>query len=237
MGGCTEVTGLLALMLLHHAPSPARTTAGGQLVPLAEQDRSRWDTGLVREGIALLQGALAQDRLGEYQAQAAIAALHADAQLAEETDWVQIREWYDELVRLTPSPVARLKRAVAVGEAEGPAAGLAAVAEVPEGVPRRIAVQAYLHTRAGDVRRGADLYARAAREATRTAERDHLTREAARLRSQLRPTGGGSGAGGPFARGVVETLSPDRRRMVTRIPPALPSVGRVRTTPSREKDP
>ena len=115
-----EVAGLLALMLLHHARRPARTGPGGRLVPLAEQDRGRWDVGLITEGVDVLQAALSRDRLGEYQAQAAIAALHADARTVEETDWVQIVEWYDELVRLTGSPVARLNRAVAVGEADGP---------------------------------------------------------------------------------------------------------------------
>ena len=84
----------------------------------------------------MLQAALARDRLGEYQAQAAIAALHADAQTAEETDWVQIVEWYDELVRLSDSPVVRLSRAVAVGEADGPQAGLPALAELDPTLPR-----------------------------------------------------------------------------------------------------
>ncbi|MFN8536326.1 MAG: DUF6596 domain-containing protein [Thermomicrobiales bacterium] len=102
-----EVAGLLALMLLHHARRAARTGPDGRLVPLAEQDRSRWDTRLIAEGVDVLQAALARDRLGEFQAQAAIAALHADARTAEETDWAQIVEWYDELVRLTDSPVAR----------------------------------------------------------------------------------------------------------------------------------
>ena len=122
-----EVSGLLALMLLHHARRAARTTPDGTLVPLAEQDRSRWDTALITEGVAILQAALARDRLGEYQAQAAIAALHADAQTVDETDWVQIVEWYDELDRLTDNPVVRLNRAVAVGEADGAQAGLAAL--------------------------------------------------------------------------------------------------------------
>ena len=84
----------------------------------------------------MLQAALARDRIGEFQAQAAIAALHADAQAAEETDWVQIVEWYDELVRLTGNPVARLNRAVAVGEADGPRAGLAALGELDPALPR-----------------------------------------------------------------------------------------------------
>ena len=145
-----EVAGLLALMLLHHARRPARTGPDGRLVPLAEQDRSLWDTRLIAEGVDVLQAALARDRLGEFQAQAAIAALHADARTAEETDWVQIVEWYDELVRLTDSPVARLNRAVAVGEADGPRAGLAALAELDPALPRHTAVAAYLHERDGD---------------------------------------------------------------------------------------
>ena len=140
-----ETAGLLALMLLHHARRPARTRPDGSLVPLAEQDRARWDTSLIAEGVAILQAALGRDRLGEFQAQAAIAALHADAPRAEETDWVQIVGWYDELLRLTGSPVVALNRAVAVGEADGPAAGLAALAAVDPGLPRHTAASAYLH--------------------------------------------------------------------------------------------
>jgi len=181
-----EASGLLALMLLHHARRAARTTPAGALVPLAAQDRSRWDTALIAEGVAILQAALAHDRLGEYQAQAAIAALHADAQQADETDWVQIVEWYDELDRLTDNPVVRLNRAVAVGEADGPQAGLAALAQVDPAVPRYTAVQAYLQERAGDRALAARLYAAAARAATNRAERDHLTRQAARLHGTLR---------------------------------------------------
>ncbi|MFB8202511.1 RNA polymerase sigma factor [Kitasatospora purpeofusca] len=176
-----EVAGLLALMLLHHARRAARTTPDGALVPLAEQDRSRWDTSAIAEGVAVLQGALARDRLGEFQAQAAVAALHADAPTAGETDWVQIVEWYDELLRLTDSPVVGLNRAVAVGEADGPRAGLAALAGVDAAVPRRTAAAAYLHERAGDRATAARLYAEAARAASNLAERDHLTRQAARL--------------------------------------------------------
>jgi RNA polymerase sigma factor (sigma-70 family) len=177
-----EAAGLLALMLLHHARRASRTTANGRLVPLAEQDRSRWDVRLIAEGVEILQAALARDRLGEYQAQAAIAALHADARHAKETDWVQIVEWYDELVRITESPVARLNRAVAVGEADGAHAGLAALAEVDPSLPRHTAVAAYLHEKAGDTGLAADLYVESARAATNAAERDHLTRQAARLR-------------------------------------------------------
>ncbi|MEV4799305.1 DUF6596 domain-containing protein [Nonomuraea sp. NPDC049421] len=183
MIGHEEVAGLLALMLLHHARRAARTDSGGGLVPLAEQDRRLWDTRMIAEGVEVLQAALARDRLGEFQAQAAIAALHADAQKAEETDWVQIVEWYDELVRLTGSPVARLNRAVAVGEADGPRAGLAALAELDPALPRYTAVAAYLHERDGDPATAARLYAEAARSAPSLAERDHLIRQAARLRS------------------------------------------------------
>jgi RNA polymerase sigma factor (sigma-70 family) len=177
-----EVGGLLALMLLHHARRAARTDAAGRLVPLAEQDRSRWDPALIAEGVEILQNALARDRLGEYQAQAAIAALHADARRFEETDWVQIVEWYDELVALTGSAVARLNRAVAVGEADGAPAGLAALTEVDPGLPRHTAASAYLHEKAGRLAEAADLYAAAARAASNLAERDHLTRRAAALR-------------------------------------------------------
>jgi predicted RNA polymerase sigma factor len=181
-----EVAGLLALMLLHHARRPARIASDGRLVPLAEQDRSLWDTKLIAEGVEVLQAALARDRLGEFQAQAAIAALHADAPAAEETDWVQIVEWYDELVRLTDSPVARLNRAVAVGEADGPRAGLAALAELDPALPRYAAASAYLHERDGDLVTAARLYAEAARLAPNLPERDHLTRQAARLNTRLR---------------------------------------------------
>lgn len=176
-----EVGGLLALMLLHHARRTSRRTATGELVPLAEQDRSLWDTSMVAEGVDILQFALARDRLGEYQAQAAIAALHADARSAQETDWTQVLEWYDELAALTDSPVVALNRAVAVGEVDGPLAGLRALAAVDGSVPRHAAVAAYLHERAGDLAQARDLYAVAARAATNAAERDHLTRQAARL--------------------------------------------------------
>jgi RNA polymerase sigma factor (sigma-70 family) len=176
-----EVSGLLALVLLHSARRAARTAPDGSLVPLAEQDRGRWDTALIAEGVEVLQAALARDRLGEFQAQAAIAALHADARTAAETDWVQIVEWYDELVRLTDSPVVRLNRAVAVGEADGPRAGLAALAGLDESLPRHTAASAHLHERDGDLVTAARLYALAAERATTLAERDHLTRQAARL--------------------------------------------------------
>ena len=179
-----EVSGLLALMLLHHARRAARTAGDGSLVPLADQDRSRWDAGTIAEGVRILQAALARDALGEFQAQAAIAALHADAPSAAETDWVQIVEWYDELVRLTGSAVVRLNRAVAVGEADGPRAGLAALAGLDPGLPRYAAASAHLRERAGELDAAARLYAEAARAAGNPAERDHLYRQAARLNAR-----------------------------------------------------
>ena len=181
-----EVSGLLALMVLHHARRASRTLADGELVPLAEQDRSRWDTDAIAEGVAILQAALTRDQLGEFQAQAAIAALHADARTAAETDWVQILEWYDELAALTDNPVVRLNRAVAVGEADGPRAGLAELAALDESLPRYRAVAAYLHERDGDGAAAARLYAEAAQAATSIPERNHLTRQAARLNSARR---------------------------------------------------
>ncbi|MET0275257.1 MAG: DUF6596 domain-containing protein, partial [Acidimicrobiia bacterium] len=181
-----EVHGLLALMLLHHARRASRTRPDGSIVPLAEQDRSLWDTELIAEGVAVLHAALARDRLGEYQAQAAIAALHADAPHVDATDWVQIVEWYDELLRVADTPIVRLNRAVAIGEADGARAGLAALAAVDESVPRHEAVAAYLHEKDGNLELAARLYADAARNAPNQAERDHQTRQAARLNEQLR---------------------------------------------------
>lgn len=176
-----EVAGLLALMLLHHARRDARWANDGSIVPLTDQDRSRWDTQLIAEGVAVLRAALAHDRLGEYQAQAAIAALHCDAPSPAETDWPQVLEWYDELLRLTGSPVVALNRVVAVGEVDGPQAGLQALEDVPLDVPRRTAVAAWLHERAGNLQAAGTFYAEAAASARNAAERNHLTKQAARL--------------------------------------------------------
>src|SRR5919202_402538 len=124
-----EARGLLALMLLNHARLPARFDAEGRIVTLDRQDRGLWDTRQIAEGVRVLQSALAVQRPGRYQIQAAIAALHDDAASAEETDWPQILAWYDDLVALTDDPVRRdpaavLGRAVAVGHVLGAAAGL-----------------------------------------------------------------------------------------------------------------
>lgn len=176
-----EVAGLLALMLLHHARRAARRTPDGALVPLADQDRSRWDTAMIGEAVGILQGALDRDALGEYQVQAAIAALHDDAARAEETDWVQILEWYDELVRLSPSPMVLLNRAVAVGAADGPLAGLRALEPLDPALPRHDAVAAWLHEQAGNTAEAARLYVIAAGKAPNLPENNHLLKQAARL--------------------------------------------------------
>jgi predicted RNA polymerase sigma factor len=141
---------------------------------------------MIREGVDLLQVALARKRLGEYQAQAAIAALHDDASSADETDWTQILEWYDELLQLTDNPIVALNRAVAVGETDGPLAGLRILESLPPDLPRRDAAEAYLNERAGNLADAARLYATAAGQASTTAERDHLTRQAARLNTHTR---------------------------------------------------
>jgi RNA polymerase sigma-70 factor (ECF subfamily) len=125
-----EAKGLLALMLLHEARRVTRTTPDGDLVRLEDQDRSLWDRGLIAEGGALVEEALRSRRFGPYTVQAAIAALHAEAPTGADTDWPQIAALYDVLVRIEPSPVAELNRAVAVAMRDGPARGLALVDEL-----------------------------------------------------------------------------------------------------------
>src|SRR5262249_13868589 len=119
-----EVTGLLALMLLTDARRAARTGTGGALVLLADQDRSRWDRGLIAEGQALVRQCLRRGQPGPYQIQAAISAVHSDAPTAADTGWAQILQLYDQLSTVSPSPVAALNRVVAVAEVHGPAAAL-----------------------------------------------------------------------------------------------------------------
>jgi RNA polymerase sigma-70 factor (ECF subfamily) len=122
-----EAVGLLALLLLTEARRPARTAADGSMVRLADQDRSRWDRSLIAEGHALVRACLRRDAPGPFQVQAAIAAVHADAASAAETDWAQVVALYDQLLALRPTPVVALNRAVAVGELEGAPAALAAL--------------------------------------------------------------------------------------------------------------
>jgi RNA polymerase sigma-70 factor (ECF subfamily) len=122
-----EVIGLVALMLLHESRRAARTSADGELILLDEQDRSRWDRGLIAEGIALVERALGTRRFGPYTLQAAIAAVHAEAPTADATDWAQIVGLYDVLIKADPSPVVALNRAAAVAMRDGPAAGVALI--------------------------------------------------------------------------------------------------------------
>jgi RNA polymerase sigma factor (sigma-70 family) len=186
-----EARGLLALMLLNHARLPARLDAQGRIVTLDHQDRGRWDTREIAEGVRVLQSALAEQRPGRYQIEAAIAALHDDAASAEETDWPQILAWYDDLVALTDDPVhkdpaAVLARAVAVGHVLGATAGLRETDRLHDVLGERHrwhAVRGHLYELAGDLTSAAAAYAEAARLATDVAERDHLVRQAARVRA------------------------------------------------------
>jgi predicted RNA polymerase sigma factor len=180
-----EVSGLLALMLLTDARRPARTGPHGELVPLAEQDRTRWDQALIAEGVALLTSVLPRRAVGEYQLQAAIAAIHDEAATAEQTDWPQILALYGLLERMTGNPMVTLNRTIALAMVEGPAAGLAALAGLDSRLPdhyRLDAVRAHLLEMAGDPSSATTLYLRAAGRTTSLAERDYLTAKAARAR-------------------------------------------------------
>jgi RNA polymerase sigma factor (sigma-70 family) len=186
-----EARGLLALMLLNHARLPARVDPEGRIVTLDRQDRALWDRREIAEGVHVLQSALAVDRPGRYQVEAAIAALHDDAASAEETDWPQILAWYDDLVALTDDPVrqdpaAVLARAVAVGHVLDGAAGLRETDRLREVIGERhrwYAVRGHLYELSGDLPAAGAAYAEAARRATNVAERDHLVRSAARARA------------------------------------------------------
>jgi RNA polymerase sigma factor (sigma-70 family) len=204
-----EARGLLALMLLNHARLPARLDAAGRIVTLDRQDRSRWDTREIAEGVRVLQSALALARPGRYQIEAAIAALHDDAASAAETDWPQILAWYDDLVALSDDPVRRdpaavLGRAIAVGHVHGPAAGLRETDRLREVLGDRHrwhAARGHLHELGGDPAAAGAAYAEAARRATNVAERDHLIRRAARARAATAARAPSRGAPGRSGRG------------------------------------
>ncbi len=179
-----EARGLLALMLLTDARRPARTGPGGALVPLTEQDRTRWDRSLIAEGTALLTDALATAPVGPFQVQAAIAAVHDEAGQPQDTDWPQILGLYDLLHHLTPGPMVALSRSVAVAMVHGPRAGLAqvdAVAPDLAGHHRLFAVRAHLHELAGDPAAAREDYGRAARATLSLPERRYLEARAAAL--------------------------------------------------------
>lgn len=181
-----ESSGLLALMLLTDARRSARTLPDGGLVPLAEQDRSLWDTAQIQEGVGLLTSTLGKAPVGPYQLQAAIAAIHDEAPKAEDTDWPQILALYDVLERIAPSPVVTLNRAVAVAMVKGPLAGLAVLGTV-EADPqltrshRLDAVRAHLLELTGDAPAAREAYLRAASSTASLPERRYLAARAARL--------------------------------------------------------
>ena len=181
-----EVAGLLALMLLTHSRRATRTGPHGELVVLADQDRRLWDRALIDQGVALITSALSKAPLGPYQLQAAIAAVHAEAATADETDWREILGLYDLLVALSPSPMTRLNRVVALAMVDGPAAGLLAL-DTAAADPtiadhhRTHAVRAHFLEDVGDTTGARNEYELAARLTHSIPERQHLLRRAARL--------------------------------------------------------
>jgi RNA polymerase sigma factor (sigma-70 family) len=183
-----EVAGLLALMLLIDARRPARTGAGGELIPLAEQDRSRWDRAAIAEGVALVSEVLPRRHLGPYQLQAAIAAVHDEAPSAADTDWPEILGLYDLLTRLAPSPVVSLNHAVALAMVQGPDAGLEQLAKLDVegglvGNHRLDAARAHLLEMAGDRAGALAAYQAAAAGTLNVPERRYLQLKAAGLQT------------------------------------------------------
>ncbi|UOZ04066.1 RNA polymerase sigma factor [Amycolatopsis sp. WQ 127309] len=184
--GDGEVAGLLGLLLLTDARRRARTAPDGSLVPLSEQDRTRWNTEAIAEGVALVTGALSRGPIGPYQLQAAIAAVHDEAPTAAATDWPQILALYTVLERVAPNPTVTLNRAVAVAEVHGPAAGLALLDAVSaderiSASHHLVSVRAHLLELAGDHDAARAGYHEAARRTTSEPERRHLLTRAARL--------------------------------------------------------
>ncbi|WP_034484533.1 RNA polymerase sigma factor [Actinomadura oligospora] len=182
-----EVSGLLALMLLTHARRDARTTPSGDLVPLDEQDRSAWDRGLIDEGTALVKASLADTTLGPYQLQAAIAATHASAATAADTNWKQVYALYLVLERIAPNPMVTLNRAIALAELEGPEAGLDLLATLDgdERMARHhrlLSVRAHLLEKTGDTSGAYELYRRAAKATASLAEQRYLEGRASRVK-------------------------------------------------------
>lgn len=180
-----EITGLLALMLLTDARRTARTGPAGELIPLDEQDRTRWDRAQIAEGVALVTGAFARAAVGPYQIQAAIAAVHDEAASTDATDWAQILALYSVLLGFDDNPMVALNHAIAIAMVNGPAAGLSRLAEL-ERDPRLaehhrlFAVRAHLLDRLGDRAGAIDHYQRAAARTTSIAERDYLLARSAR---------------------------------------------------------
>jgi predicted RNA polymerase sigma factor len=184
--GDGEVAGLLALMLLTDARRAARTGPGGEIIPLDEQDRTLWDAEAIAEGVALVSAALRQGSVGEYQLQAAVAAVHDEAPRAADTDWPQILALYGVLKRMSDNPMVALNHAIAAAMVHGPAAGLDLLAPLDaderlRGHHRLDAVRAHLLERTGDRAAAVALYRAAAEKTTSMPERNYLTMRAARL--------------------------------------------------------
>jgi predicted RNA polymerase sigma factor len=185
-----EVAGLLALMLLTDARRLARIGPGGELIPLAEQDRTRWDQGLISEGVALISETLSRGSGGPYQLQAAIAAVHDEAMQARDTDWPQILALYGLLKRMSENPMVTLNHAIAAAMVHGPRLGLDLLQSLDSdtrlaGHYRLAAVRAHLYEMAGDHQAAAANYlAAAAGRTTSVPERDYLNMRAARLTAE-----------------------------------------------------
>jgi predicted RNA polymerase sigma factor len=173
-------------MLLTDARRAARTGPNGELIPLDEQDRTRWDGEAIAEGVALASAALSMGAVGEYQLQATIAAVHDEAARAEDTDWPQILALYEMLMRVTDNPVAALNHAIATAMVNGPRAGLALLAPLQDDERLRAshrldAVRAHLLERAGDLDAAVALYRAAASKTSSAPEKNYLLMRAARL--------------------------------------------------------
>jgi len=185
----SEVAGLLALMILTHARRDARTGPAGELIPLPQQDRLRWDGAAIEEGVALLTATLSRGRVGPYQLQAAVAAVHDEAPSHDDTDWAQIAALYGLLERMSDNPMVTLNRAIAVAMVQGPAAGLALVDTIAAdgrlaNSHRLDAVRGHLLELAGDRDAAVAAYLAAANRTTNRAERHYLLTQAAALRER-----------------------------------------------------
>jgi len=186
-----EVSGLLALMLLTDARRPARTGPDGELIPLAQQDRARWEHPLIAEGIALLSAALSNGSVGEYQLQAAIAAVHDEAARAQDTDWPQILALYGLLQRMSDNPMVTLNHAIATAMVQGPQAALDLLTPLDRDERlashhRLAAVRAHLYEMAGDDATAIGHYLAAAARTASIPERNYLSAQAARLSAKAR---------------------------------------------------
>jgi len=187
-----EVAGLLALMLLNDARRAARVRPGGTLIPLEEQDRASWDREAIAEGVALVSSALTAAPLGPYQVQAAIAAVHAEAPTAQDTDWPQIVKLYEVLLRIAPNPMAALSHAVAVAMVDGPQAGLELLDRLDDASRAALghrldAVRGHLLDLAGDAAAARGAYLAAARGTTSVPEQRYLQARATRIAQEFPP--------------------------------------------------